>query len=1130
MPIGEVVLSAFMQALFEKVLAATIGELRFPRDVTEELHNLSSILSTIQFHVEDAEERQLKDTAARSWLAKLKGVADEMDDLIDEYAAETLRSKLEGPFNHDHLKKVRSCLCCFWLNNCLFNHKIVQQIRKIEGKLDRLIKERQIIGPNMNSGTDRPEIKERPKTSSLIDDSSVFGREEDKETIVKMLLAPNNSGHANLSIIPIVGMGGLGKTTLTQLIYNDERVKEHFQLRVWLCVSENFDEMKLTKETIESVASGFSSATTNMNLLQEDLSKKLQGKRFLLVLDDVWNEDPEKWDRYRCALVSGRKGSKIIITTRNKNVGILMGGMTPYHLKQLSNNDCWQLFKKHAFVDGDSSSHPELEMIGKDIVKKLKGLPLAAKAVGSLLCTRDAEEDWKNILKSEIWELPSDKNNILPALRLSYSHLPATLKRCFAFCSVFPKDYVFEKRRLVQIWMALGFIQPQGRRKMEEIGSGYFDELQSRSFFQYHKSGYVMHDAMHDLAQSVSIDEFLRLDEGLRLHDPPHSSSPERSARHLSFSCDNRGLTQFEAFLGFKRARTLLLLNGYKSITSSIPSDLFLKLKYLHVLDLNRRDITELPDSIGNLKLLRYLNVSGTGIAMLPSSIGRLFSLQTLKLQNCLALDYLPKTITNLVNLRWLEARTELITGIAGIGNLTCLQQLEEFVVRKDKGYKISELKAMKGITGHICIKNLESVASVEEANEALLMKKTNINNLHLIWSERRRLTSKTADKDIKILEHLQPHHELSELTVKAFAGLYFPNWLSKLTQLQTIHLSDCTNCSVLPALGVLPLLKFLDIGGLHAIVHINQEFSGTSEVKGFPSLKELVFEDMSNLKGWASVQDGQLLPLLTELAVIDCPLLEEFPSFPSSVVKLKISETGFTILPEIHTPSSQVSSSLVCLQIHQCPNLTSLEQGLLCQKLSTLQQLTITGCPELTHLPVEGFRALTALKSIHIYDCPKLEPSQQHSLLPSMLEDLRISSCSNLINPLLREIDEISSMINLAITDCASLHCFPVKLPASLKKLEIFHCSNLRCLPPGIEAASCLAAMTILNCPLIPSLPEQGLPQSLKELYIKECPLLTKSCKENDGEDWPKIAHVPTIEIEDDSTMTDWSIRRRLF
>lgn len=525
--------------------------------------------------------------------------------------------------------------------------------------------------------------------------------------------------------------------------------------------------------------------------------------------------------------------------------------------------------------------------------------------------------------------------------------------------------------------------------------------------------------------------------------------------------------------------------------------------------------------------MLRYLNLSGTGITRLPSSIGRLFSLQTLKLQPCHVLDYLPESITNLVNLRCLEARPEVIAGIAGIGNLTCLQHLEEFVVRKDKGYKISELKEMQGITGHICIKNLENVASAEEANEALLSKKTYINTLHLVWSNTRRLTSKKADKDMQVLEYLQPHHELSELTVKAFEGFYFPSWLSRLTHLQNIHLSDCTNCSVLPALGVLPLLKFLVIGGFHGIIQINQEFSGTSGVKGFPSLKELVFEDMSNLETWASVQDGQLLPSLTELAVIDCPLLAEFPSFPSSVVKLKISETGFTILPEIHTPSSQFPSSLACLQIHQCPNLTSLEHGLLCQKLLMLQQLTITSCPELTDLPVEGFRGLTALKSIHIYDCPKLELSRQHSLLPSILEDLRISSCTNLINPLLQEIDEISSLTNLAITDCASLHYFPVKLPATLQKLEIFHCSNLRCLPPGLEEASCLTAMTIVKCPLIPCLPEQALPQSLKELYIKECPLITESCQ---GEDWHKIAHVPTIEIEDDdSAMNDWSIKRRL-
>ncbi|KAF0923406.1 hypothetical protein E2562_006310 [Oryza meyeriana var. granulata] len=296
MPIGEAVLSAFVQALFDKVIAAAIGELKFPQDIVEELQKLSSSLSTIQAHVEDVEAQQLKDKAARSWLAKLKDVAYEMDDLLDEYAAEALRSELEGTSNNHHLNKT------------------VQQIRRIEEKIDRLVKERQLIGPDMISTMDREDKKERPKTSSLIDGSSVFGREEDKEIIVKMLLTPN-SNTANLSVLPIVGMGGLGKTTLTQLVYNDARVKEYFQLRMWLCVSENFDEMKLTKEAIESVASGFSLVTTNMNLLQEDLSKKLEGKR------------------------------------------------------------------SYAFADGDSSSYPHLEVIGKEIVKKLKGLPLAAKAI-----------------------------------------------------------------------------------------------------------------------------------------------------------------------------------------------------------------------------------------------------------------------------------------------------------------------------------------------------------------------------------------------------------------------------------------------------------------------------------------------------------------------------------------------------------------------------------------------------------------------------------------------------------------------------------------------------------------------------------------------------------------------------
>lgn len=302
-------------------------------------------------------------------------------------------------------------------------------------------------------------------------------------------------------------------------------------------------------------------------------------------------------------------------------------------------------------------------------------------------------------------------------------------------------------------------------------------------------------------------------------------------------------------------------------------------------------------------------------------------------------------------------------------------------------------------------------MASAEDSREALLSEKECIDILDLVWSDRRHLTSEEANQDKLILELLRPHHELKELTVKAFAGFYFPDWLSSLSHLQTIHLSGCTKCLILPALGELPLLKILDIGGFPAIIQISQEFTGTSEVKGFPSLKELVFEDMANLKRWASVQDGEFLPSLTELDIMECPQVTEFPPLPSTLVKLKISETGLSILPEVHIPSPQFSSSLACLQIHQCPNLTSLKEGLLSQNLLALQQLTITNCPELTHLPVEGFRSLSALQSLHIYDCLRLAPSGQHSLLPSMLQDLRISSCPDLINPLLRELNELFSL-----------------------------------------------------------------------------------------------------------------------
>ncbi|CAL9128651.1 unnamed protein product [Musa acuminata var. zebrina] len=1108
---GQAVLSAFMQVLFEKVITAAVDEFRLLRGVRGELQNLATTLSTIQALLEDAEEKQLQDKSVRHWLAKLKDVAYDMDGLLDECAAAKIRWEMESRARRCSWKmQVSGCFSHSCWHRSSYHYNLAHRTKAVQERFDRIATERHNLGLQVSGGISQLQITERPQTSSLEDDLKVLGREEDREALISMLLSANNSGHT-VTVLPIIGMGGLGKTTLAKSVYNDHRIKQHFQLRMWVCVSENFDETKLTRETLESATREFYATTTNMTLIQEDLFEQLQGKRFLLVLDDVWNEDPIKWYRYRNAIIGGERGSKILVTTRNENVGRIMGGWPPYRLKQLSDDDCWELFRNYAFVGWNSSTHPNLEKIGKMIVKNLKGLPLAAMAIGSLLFSKLEEEEWKSILRSEIWELPADKNNILPALRLSYKQLPSHLKQCFVFCSVFHKDFVFDKDRLVKTWMALGFIQPTGGKRMEDIGSSYFDELVSRSFFQSHKGYYVMHDAIHDLAQSLSVEECHRLECGLR------NVGLEKKIRHLSFSCTHSMATSVESFFKFKKLRSLLLLKGYKSRTGGIPDELFLRLKCLRVLKLRRRDIEELPNSIGSLIQLRYLDLANTGIRTLPQSISKLYNLQTLILRNCNFLSEIPCGITNLIHLRHLEATSTLISGIAGLGCLTCLQELERFVVRKNGGFKITELQDMNELRGHLCIQNLESVVDRKEAGEANLHAKEHLSFLSLEWTKDRDLV---LEDDIlceeEVLEDLQPHHELRELKVMGYAGTKLPSWIGNpsFCYLETIHLSNLMRCKHLPPLGQLPLLRYLDIGGVPGLVRIGQEFHGRGDIKGFPSLIELVLEDMPALEEWVCSDDDELLPCLTDLGIADCSNLRELPCLPPTIERLRISGVGLTTLPDLRGSNCQFSS----LNVYDCPNLTSLQKGLLGQQLKAIEQLAIVDCEELILLPPEGFKDLVSLKSLSIYNCPKLVPLEDDKrLLPRSLTELRISSCSKLINRLLADCKDLASLKHLRVTDCADLYRFPEEgLPTALESLGVFRCYNLLLLPAKLQELHSLKSMVIDNCHQVQCSPEEGLPMELKELLVRGCPLLKEYCLGDGAAGRHQLMHIPRVQFDD--------------
>ncbi|XP_017984414.1 PREDICTED: putative disease resistance RPP13-like protein 1 [Theobroma cacao] len=473
-------------------------------------------------------------------------------------------------------------------------------------------------------------------------------------------------------------MGGIGKTTLAQFLYNDARVKNYFDLRAWVCVSEEFDVFNVTKTIYESATLSHSDIK-DLNVLQVRLERILMGRKFLLVLDNVWNESYRAWDLLRRPLQVGVPGSKIIVTTRSQSVSSTMRDVLVHDLKRLSKEDCWALFGKHAFGNKDPNEDSTLKAIGEKVVEKCKGLPLAIKTLGSLLHSQLEAQEWDNVLNSEIWDLPDHKSDILPALRLSYQYLPSQLKRCFAYCSIFPKGHIFEKGDLVRMWIAEGLVQQPHSRRKEEVGEQYFHELLSRSIFQqsHDESRFIMHDLVNDLAQYVA-GEFCFRSE--------HDSPPQNPARVRHLSCILKPSDKpykFEAFYGKNKfLRTFLPLrspgDGKTPFDSGVFNKLFPAPSCLRVLSLTSYNITEFPDSVCNVKQLRYLDLSGAALRCLPERVGCLHNLETLKLSGCHRLTWLPAELRNLTKLEHLDVKgTPIGELLDSIGNLKQLGYLD---------------------------------------------------------------------------------------------------------------------------------------------------------------------------------------------------------------------------------------------------------------------------------------------------------------------------------------------------------------------------------------------------------------------------------------------------------------------
>ncbi|XP_047339620.1 putative disease resistance protein RGA4 [Impatiens glandulifera] len=1001
--------AALIRGLLSNLAPLIKDELSLFWSFKEEVQKLSSTLSSISAVLEDAERKnvQEKDKQTEDWLRKLKDVAYEVRDIMDECTFEDLRLQVNrrNASSSTLIQVTNSITRPFSIP--MTRLKVGHKIKDVQKKLDQISLERQklhLLESVPDSKIDKLTSSSR-ETISLSSCNQVYGRDKEKKQIIDILVN-NTSSAKKLSVLPIVGIGGLGKTTLAQTVFNDEEITKYFETKIWVCVSEEFDIKLVMKAILQE------NAEARSEELQIKVREKLSGKRYLLVLDDVWNEEVEAWRRLRSILECGSNGAFVLTTTRKGNVAEIMGTIQPFELSSLSQVDCWLLFKECA-----KPKLPNFINIGKEISRKCMGVPLVTNVLGSQLRFNCDEKEWCRIRDSEIWEISQNENLILSILRLSYYDLSYHLRRCFVFCAIFPKDAEIEKERLIQLWMAHGLFPTVKNQEMEDIGNTIWNELCRRSFFQNEKLDWSgneickMHDLMHDLSESVMKDECYTLDAN------SSSDGLKREIRHVSAMVDEFVKTSVRSLKKIGGLQSLILNRRrgiFGNVTQQICLSVLKELSGLRVLELSC--IVQYQDLcyMGRLKHLRYLDISGNNqITTLHDSICDLLNLQTLKLNRCSKLESLPRNTKNLISLRhlYLKGCAGLKYMPRGMGKLKHLKTLNLFVIsNKGRDCQLDELKELD-IRGSLEIKNLGRVSDASMERGISMAKKTSINELKLEWRSNDEVDDNESKSTIdeKIGEALEVSTaRLKILKMSGYKGENFPKWL--------------------------------ELKGLDNMNTIASSSDGNEMIVLFPLLEELQIESMMNLRELVSSScwSTGAFPNLSKLVIWYCPKLGALPPHLKSLKDVTVyGECSDELLYSISNLSAL--TRLILIGLHErsvlfgagykalmfddeIPSTSSSSnnnseaqlRGVRSTNFQSLQYLHIVNCKKLRRLFDEGMISkisgcqnkhfINSLKYLYISDCPELMISVEEfvgnlNINNNSLQILWIMECPKLVS-----------------------------------------------------------------------------------------------------------------------------------